>query len=199
MGTVPLLTLLLAWLFTSEAGIGPRRIAGISLGFLGLFALVGPGAFDGTGALTQWGRVACVLSAARYAIANIVGRLAPPMPPLALATAAMCVSAALLVPLALATEGFPTLADARSTLALGWVALGPTAIAAVMGVRVLQSAGPLFLSLVSYMVPMWSVIFGIALMGEDLSTGVFVALALILSGIGLSQSRQLSEFLSRRR
>ena len=192
MGTVPLLTLLLAALFTSEAGIGPRRIAGIGLGFLGLVALVGPGAFDGDGALVQWGRVACVTSAACYAVGNILGRVAPKMPPIALAAAAMTTASAVLVPLAVLTEGMPAIADFRSGGALMWVALGPTALAAFLQVRILQSAGPLFLSLVSYMVPMWSVVFGLAIMGEVLSVSIFVALGLILSGIALSQWRDLT-------
>ncbi len=198
MGTVPLLTLLLAAIFTSEAGIGPRRIVGIVLGFFGLMALVGPGAFGGDSSLVQWGRVACASSAACYAVSNIVGRLAPPMPPIALATAAMTTSGIILLPVALLTQGMPEIQTASAGLALLWVALGPTALAAFLQVLVLKSAGPLFLSLVSYMVPMWSVIFGIVLLSETLSLGVFVALGLILSGIAVAQSRQIGALFARR-
>lgn len=198
MGTVPLLTLLLAAIFTSETGIGPRRIIGITLGFFGLIALVGPGAFGGDSVLVQWGRVACALSAASYAISNIVGRLAPPMPPIALATAAMTTAGFTMLPIALLTEGLPSVSNSGSGLALLWVALGPTALAAFLQLRVLQSAGPLFLSLVSYMVPMWSVIFGIFLLSEQLSVGTFVALGLILSGIAVAQSRQIAKAFRRR-
>lgn len=192
MGTVPLLTLLFAAVFTSEAGIGPRRIVGIALGFFGLIALVGPGVFGGDSALVQWGRIACTGSAICYAIANIVGRLAPPIPPIALTTAALTTAGLVLLPVALLTEGLPSVASTQSGLALLWVALGPTALAALLGVIVLQSAGPLFLSLVSYMVPAWSVVFGIWLLSERLSIGTFVALGLILSGIAVAQSRQIA-------
>ena len=198
MGTVPLLTLLLAALFTSEAGIGPRRIIGITLGFFGLIALVGPGVFGGDSALVQWGRVACAGSAMCYGIANIVGRLAPPIPPIGLTTAAMTAAGLALLPVALITEGLPNVETTRSGLALLWVALGPTAFAALLGVIVLQSAGPLFLSLVSYLVPMWSVVFGIAILSERLSVEIFIALALILSGIAVAQSRQMGTLLRRR-
>lgn len=199
MGAVPLLTLLFAALFTSEAGIGPRRILGIALGFLGLIALVGPGAFDGTGALVQVGRLACVASAVCYAGANIIGRLAPAMPPISLATGAMIVAGVTMLPVALAVDGPPSAGAAVPALALVWVAVGPTALAAFLQVRLLQSAGPLFLSLVSYMVPMWAVVFGIVLMSERLSAGTLVALALILAGMAIAQSRHLAEALRRRR
>ena len=198
MGTVPLLTLLLAAFFTSETGIGPRRFAGIALGFCGLFALVGPGAFGGDSALVQWGRVACASSAICYAVSNILGRLAPPMPPIAMATVAMLVSTVVLLPIAALTEGAPRVDSQLSLLALLWVGLGPTALAGFLQLIVLQSAGPLFLSLVSYMVPMWSVLFGIAILSEQLSLGTFIALGLILSGIAVAQSRQIAAVFRRR-
>ena len=198
MGTVPLLTLLLAEVFTSETGIGPRRIIGITLGFFGLIALIGPGALGGESSLVQWGRIACASSAACYAISNILGRLAPPMPPIALATAAMLTSGLVITPIALISEGLPVVGSSTSGLALLWVALGPTALAAFLQVLVLKSAGPLFLSLVSYMVPMWSVLFGIALLSEQLSLGVFVALGLILGGIAVAQSRQIAALFKKR-
>lgn len=187
MGAVPLLTLLLVMRFTPEEGVGPRRIAGVALGFVGLAVLVGPGAFDGSGAAVFWGRLACVASALCYAAANVLTRHAPPMPPVALAGAALMSAAAVLCPVALLVEGLPGAMPRGPALALLWVAIGPTALAALIQVRVIRSAGSLFMSLVSYMVPVWSVIFGVALLGEDLPTRLFVALALILSGIGLSQ------------
>jgi drug/metabolite transporter (DMT)-like permease len=45
--------------------------------------------------------------------------------------------------------------------------------------------------MVSYMVPVWAVIFGIAVMGEELPPTLFTALAIILAGILLSQWRSL--------
>jgi len=49
------------------------------------------------------------------------------------------------------------------------------------------------------MVPVWAVVFGLFLLGEDLPPQVFTALALILAGIGLSQWRSLRAGLLRRR
>ena len=51
MGSVPLLLLPLVYVFSPEEGIGPRRIAGIGLGFTGLLLIVGPGALNGPGGL----------------------------------------------------------------------------------------------------------------------------------------------------
>jgi drug/metabolite transporter (DMT)-like permease len=189
MGAVPLLVLPLVALFSPEEGIGPRRIAGIFLGFLGLIALVGPGALEG-GSL--WGRLACVGAAGCYAAGSVMTRRAPPMPPVAFATATLLVGAAALIPLAFVLEGTPRPTAVWPMLALIYVAVFPTALAAIIRVRVITTAGSLFMSITSYMVPVWAVIFGITLMGETLPPQLFWALALILAGIGLSQWRAIA-------
>ncbi len=186
MGAVPLLVLPLVAIFSPEEGIGPRRIIGIVLGFGGLALLVGDGAFaDGS----MGGRAACIGAAMCYAVGSILTRRAPRMPPVALAAGTLCVAAIALIPLAFSAEGAPSFAAPGPILALCYVALFPTAIASVIRVRVITTAGSLFMSLTSYMVPVWAVIFGIMLLGEDLPPQLFYALALILSGIALSQSR----------
>ena len=43
------------------------------------------------------------------------------------------------------------------------------------------------MSLVNYQVPVWSVTLGIVFLGEPLHPGLFGALALILSGVFISQ------------
>jgi len=53
------------------------------------------------------------------------------------------------------------------------------------------------MNITSYMVPIWSVIFGITLMGEDLPAQLFTALALVLLGIFVSQSRAILAALRR--
>jgi len=192
MGTVPLLTLPLAATFSRDEKIGPRRIIGLIVGFIGLLVLVGPGAFDSDGnRLETLGKIASILAACGYAIGSIVTRRAPRIPPLAFATGSLLVATAILLPMAIWQEGLVNSWPPRSTAALMYVAIGPTALAAVIRVRVIATAGSVFMSLTSYMVPLWAAIFGVTLMGENLSPSLFIALALILAGIGISQSRSL--------
>ncbi|TDT74769.1 drug/metabolite transporter (DMT)-like permease [Litoreibacter halocynthiae] len=198
MGAVPLLVLPLVYLFSKEEGIGPRRVLGMLLGFVGLFILVGPGAAASTGHENEWlGRIACLAAAGCYAAGSVVTRRAPKMPPIAFATATLLLAAVILVPIAALTEGWPNDFPATPTAALIYVALFPTALAAVIRVRVITTAGSLFMSLTSYQVPVWSVILGVSFMGETLPPQLFFALAIILAGIGLSQSRALMAMIRR--
>jgi drug/metabolite transporter (DMT)-like permease len=59
----------------------------------------------------------------------------------------------------------------------------------VLLVYVIQSAGPSFLSLVNYQVPVWAVLIGMVVLGEELPPQFIVALALILAGLAVSQLR----------
>lgn len=197
MGTVPLLVLPLVYLFSPEEGIGPRRIIGMGLGFAGLVVLVGPGALAGEGAALTLGRLACIAAAACYAVGSVLTRRAPKMPPVAFAGATLAIGALALLPIALIVDGIPEISASRATMGLVFVAVFPTALAAVIRVRVITTAGSLFMSITSYMVPVWAVIYGITLMSEDLPPQLFVALALILSGIGIAQSRAIAAALRR--
>ena len=190
MGSVPLLVLPLVALFSPDEGIGPRRIIGVGLGFVGLIVLMGPSAFgDGT----LWGRLACLGAAACYAVGSVVTRRAPAIPPVAFAAGGLVIGAAVLVPLAFALEGAPVVTRPTALWALLYVALLPTGLAAIIRVRVITTAGSLFMSLTSYMVPLWAVVFGVTLMGEALPPQLFWALGLILAGIGISQSRAIAQ------
>ncbi|MEM9435006.1 MAG: DMT family transporter [Pseudomonadota bacterium] len=192
MGAVPLLVLPLVAIFSPEEGIGPRRIIGMGLGFVGVIILVGPGAIKTAGEpFETLGRMACLSAAACYAAGSVLTRRAPAMPPIAFASATMVVAAAIVLPLALYLEGLPNQFPPIPSLALLFAALGPTALAAVIRVRVITTAGSVFMSLTSYMVPVWSVILGIIILNEQLSSTLFFALALILLGIAISQSRSL--------
>jgi drug/metabolite transporter (DMT)-like permease len=56
-------------------------------------------------------------------------------------------------------------------------------------VSVIRSAGSGFMTLTSYQVPVWSVIFGALILQETIPTRFFAALALILAGLWLSQRK----------
>lgn len=197
MGAVPLLVLPLVAIFTPDEGIGPRRLAGVGLGFVGLVVLIGPGALASGADAALAGRLACIAVALCYAVSMVVTRRAPPMPPVGFAAGTLVAGSVVLTPLMLAAEGWPSAWPPGPTAALLFTALLPTAVAAAMRVQIIVTAGSLFMSLTNYIVPVFSVIFGIALMGETPDAGLYAGLGLILAGIALAQSRALSRILSR--
>jgi drug/metabolite transporter (DMT)-like permease len=185
MAAIPLLIVPLAHFFVPGEPLTLSKALGFGLGFLGVLVLIGPDAFLGeTSALP---RLACLGAACCYAVSSIILRRCPPIDPLVLAATSLSIGSAALIPSMLLVEGLPRLATPLPMAAIIILGLVPTAFATLLRVQVVRSAGPSSLSLVNYQVPLWSAVFGLMVLNESLSPGFFAALALILSGLALSQ------------
>ncbi len=192
MGSAPIFVLLLAYLFVADEQIGPRRVAGVILGFAGLLVLILPGASAelGSGG-TVAARIACVASALCYAVGSILIRRAPPIPPMAFTAGMLAAGALALTPIALLAEGLPEITSGRATWAMLYAGILPTGLAFLLRVVLIRSAGPIFMSLVAYIVPLWAVVLGVVFLDETLRPSTYIAAAIILSGVGLTQLRHL--------
>ena len=186
MAAIPLFVLPLAHLFSDER-MTLRNLLGVTLGFAGAAVLIGPAVLQIGSGLAPLGQLACVGAALSYAVSSIMTRNIPPMDPIALATILMAVGAAALIPAMLIVDGIPALVDTRTGLAILFLGLFPTALAALIRVVTIRSAGSVFMTLVNYQVPVWSMIFGAVILNETLPWRFFAALALILTGLAISQ------------
>ncbi|MEP1356222.1 MAG: DMT family transporter [Tateyamaria sp.] len=188
MASVALIVLPLAHVFIPGERLTWRRSAGFAIGFVGVCVLIGAQAFESSSAtLETAGRMACVSAACCYGISSVLMRRLPAIDPIGLSTIILIIAALITVPLALINEGPPPLPDTKTMLVIGFLGLIPTAAANMLRVLVIRSAGPVFMSLTNYQVPVWSVLMGVWLLGEPLPASLLLALALILIGVGLSQ------------
>ena len=196
MAALPLFVLPLAHFFTDER-LKLRNTLGVMLGFLGAIVLIGPGLLRiGTG-MEPWGQLACVTASVSYAISSIMTRRCPPIDPITMAALLLSVGAVALIPAMLLIEGVPEIGDPRPTIAI--IALGfiPTAVAALIRVATIRTAGAVFMTLVNYQVPLWSMLFGVWILNEVLPFRFFAALGLILLGLAISQGASLKRLLLR--
>ncbi|WP_170404141.1 DMT family transporter [Ruegeria arenilitoris] len=186
MAAIPLMVLPLAHFFSDEP-LNARRFVGVSLGFTGALVLIGPGLAQlGSGA-EPLAQLACIGAAFCYSVASILTRRCPPIDPVVLAALTLVVGAVILLPIMLTTEGVPAPQGLRPTLALILLGLVPTAFATLLRVSIIRSAGSVFMTLVNYQVPVWSMIFGAWILSEALPLRFYIALALILTGLAISQ------------
>ncbi len=187
---------LTAHFFTDER-LKLRNTLGVMLGFVGAIVLIGPGLLRiGTG-MEPWGQLACVTASVSYAISSIMTRRCPPIDPITMAALLLSVGAVALIPAMLLIEGVPEIGDPRPTIAI--IALGfiPTAVAALIRVATIRTAGAVFMTLVNYQVPLWSMLFGVWILNEVLPFRFFAALGLILLGLAISQGASLKRLLLR--
>ncbi len=188
MAAVALIVLPLAHFTVPGEQMTPRKIAGFIIGFVGVVILIGAQAFDTTGAAFEThGRMACLLAAACYAVGSIMLRRLPDAHPIGLATILLLIGACMTIPVAWIVEGPPPMPSPQILGVLAFLGLIPTAGANFLRVLVVRSAGPVFMSLVNYQVPLWSVILGGLILGEALPRSLMLAMTLILIGVGLSQ------------
>ena len=195
MAAIPLMVLPLAHFFSDEP-LNARKFIGVTMGFCGALVLIGPGLSQlgqGTQPLAQ---LACIGAAFCYSLASIFTRRCPPVDPVTLAALTLVVGSVILVPIMLISEGVPVWQDARSGLAIIALGLIPTALATLLRVSIIRSAGSVFMTLVNYQVPVWSMVFGAWILSEVLPLRFFIALAMILAGLGISQWYSLRRLLA---
>ena len=198
MAAVALIILPLAHFTVPGEQMTPRKTVGFLIGFVGVVILIGGQAFVSTGAAFETpGRVACVLAASCYAIGSIMLRRLPAAHPIGLATILLIIGAGMTVPVAWAVEGPPPLPSPQLLAVLAFLGLIATAGANFLRVLVVRSAGPVFMSLVNYQVPVWSVVLGGLILGEALPKSLLLAMSLILLGVGLSQYGALRRLFKR--
>ncbi len=196
MAALPLFVLPMAHFFTDEK-LQLRSILGVSLGFVGATVLIGPGVLRiGTG-MEPLGQIACVCASISYAISSIMTRRCPPIDPITLAALLLTVGSVALIPAMLIFEGIPPAGALRPTIAILFLGFVPTALAALIRVATIRSAGAVFMTLVNYQVPLWSMLFGVLVLNEVLPLRFFAALGLILIGIAISQWSNLKRLLLR--
>ena len=182
-GVMPLGTVLLAHVFTSDERFTATTAAGLALGFAGIVVLVGPDALAGLGddVLAQ---LAVVAAALCYAAATVYARRLKAVTPTVTAAATMAAAAALMVPFSLVFDApwrlAPDAAALASVAALGVVS---TAGASLIYFGLVRSAGATVTSLVNYLIPPIGVLWGVLVLGEKLTADAIAALALILCGI----------------
>lgn len=188
MAVMPLTTLVLAHFFVTGERLTRMRVAGFGLGFAGIVILIGPQALIGLGGSMDalLAQLAVLGGAVCYAVNTIVARRRPQCDVWVTAAVVLGFSALLTAPLGalhLPVSNLP----AQALWAVALLGVISTAAATVVYFQLVSVAGPTFLSLINYLIPLWAVVMGIAFLGERPDWNALVALLLILGGIALSQ------------
>ena len=195
MAALPLFVLPLAHIFTDEK-LSTRNLLGVTMGFIGAVVLIGPSVLKiGTG-MEPLGQLACLAAALSYAISSVMTRRCPPIDAITMSALLLVVGSATLIPAMLWIEGIPTIANQNSTVAIIFLGIFPTALAALLRVQTIRTAGSVFMTLVNYQVPVWSMIFGAWILSEILPLRFFIALGLIMFGLSISQWTSLKKLAS---
>jgi drug/metabolite transporter (DMT)-like permease len=170
-----------AWIGES---LVPRQAVGVVSGILGVAVLVGWDPIPLNGAvLLSVG--AMLVASFSYALGGVYAkRTFAGVPSMTLAIGQQAAAAAILLPLALATlpGELPSPAVALSVLGL---ALLCTAAAYLLYFYLIRSVGPTKTLTVTFLIPVFGLLFGVLLLGEPVGIGTLTGLGVILASVAL--------------
>jgi drug/metabolite transporter (DMT)-like permease len=183
--TAPLFSALFSVIWLAER-LTPRKLAGLALGIVGVAILVGAGAL----AIDKWTLVsvaACLFAAASYALSAILvkktGR-AGGIHPIAMATGSLALAGVMMVP----TLPFTLPTAMPSLLALGCVtalSLLSSGVAQAVFIPLIVKIGPTRAMSVSFLIPLFSMVWGLIFLGEAVRTSTLVGAVVVLAAMGL--------------
>lgn len=184
--TAVLFTALVAFAFYGER-ISRRQGLALVAGFAGVVILAGA---KTAGLGTGWAVMAGAGAALLYGIGvNLIRSKLAGLPPIALAAATLSCAAVVLLPFAVATWPAAPIPVSSwlSALALGVVCSG---IAYALYYRLIQRVGGTRAVTVTYLVPLFAVLWAWLLLGEQPSLPMGVAGTLILGSVALTQAKR---------
>ena len=193
MGSIPLFVILLAHFFLPDEKLTRMKALGFVIGFIGLMIVLGPEKlrhFEGQG-MALIGEAAIVIACVSYAVHSLLARRIPFQGPVEQA-AAVCLSGGVMGLIFAGLYAPHGLAMATPLAFLCVIGLGivPTAIATLLVYAIVRSAGVSFVAYSNYLVPVYALGLGAAILGETLTANVGIGLVLILAGIAASRMRR---------
>lgn len=186
VGTMPLITIVLAHFFTAEK-LTTMKLIGFLMGFVGIVILFLP--TDLSYALvSDWqAQLLILLASFFYAVTAIIASRTPETPSTVGAAMMLLIGAVFSTVWAVAASGPPPMPDMAALLCVLGLGLGSTAVATVAYLWLIDVAGPSVVARINYFVPVCSIILGVILLKEALDWRIFVALFVILLGVFVSK------------
>jgi drug/metabolite transporter (DMT)-like permease len=189
VASAPIVTFLLAFALEGAERAGGLSLGGVAIGILGVALLLGVDAPGGTAALA--GGLAVVLATVGYGLgAWFLKRRLPGIAPVGAVATTTAATALMVLPLAALDppSAAPSIDAVGSLVALGVLGTG---IAFVLFYSLVASEGPAKASLVAYVAPGFSVVYGVTLLDERFTVATAAGLALIVSGSWLAAEGRL--------
>ncbi|MEJ5990436.1 DMT family transporter [Ramlibacter sp. PS3R-8] len=186
--TVPLFGALVAWWWLKD-GLTGSRVLGLVIGLAGVAMLAWDKASfrpDASGFAPGWAVLACLLACVCYAFAaSATKRYLTGLPPLVTATGSQLGAAAgLAIP---AAFSWPQQAPGlQAWLALAAVGIVCTGVAYILYFRLIEQAGPARALAVTFVVPVFAILYGALFLSEAVTAWMVVCGVVIVCGTALS-------------
>jgi drug/metabolite transporter (DMT)-like permease len=191
--TTPLWTLLLAVAIRQQKTVRLRELAGLVLGFAGCLLIFSPWQ---AGHVNLLGALMCLIASISYAVSYLyMSRYLAPRnitPTVLSASQLIAASAWSLLALPFAPDPAPRwlLLPVLSLVVLGVLGTG---LAYVINYALVRSEGAVGASVVTYLVPLVSLITGLVVVAEGITPTIIVGIVVVLAGVAISRRSTKSQ------
>ncbi|MGV9314809.1 DMT family transporter [Streptomyces sp. NPDC003691] len=188
--TSPLWGMVLSLVALSEDRPTRRRVAGLSLGFLGVLTVLG--AWQGFAGIAPSGTAMALLASLSYPVGWIYIRrtlAGNRHSNLSLTTGQLLIATVQLAVVTPLFAGFPTSFPTVPLLSVAALGALATGLAMLVQYGLVAEVGPTTAQTVTYFTPVIATVAGVTVLGEHLSWNTPVGALVIIAGAALSQSR----------
>ncbi len=187
MSPMPLITLSLSALILKDEVINRTKILAFVIAFLGLIVLFGPKnllALGGSNKIEFISQILVLIAAFCYGTNAVLSKLAPKIDASAMATGVSIGSLFFITPFAFFYEPF-YLVNFTNEAILAIIIQGVfgTAIASILFFKIIELKGPVFLSLINFMIPPVAFFAGVLFLSEQIKINALLALLMILGAL----------------
>ena len=187
MSPMPLITLSLSALILKDEVINRTKILAFVIAFLGLIVLFGPKnllALGGSNKIEFISQILVLIAAFCYGTNAVLSKLAPKINAPAMATGVSIGSLFFITPFAFFYEPF-YLVNFTNEAILAIIIQGVfgTAIASILFFKIIELKGPVFLSLINFMIPPVAFFAGVLFLSEQIKINALLALLMILGAL----------------
>ena len=189
LSVAPIVALILSHFFTKEDKFTYRKFFAIIMGLIGaIFILDLDLKYFSNSTLNNSDnflpKIAVIISAFGYVISSILAFKIKNINIVSLTTFVTIFAALISLPFLIfyQSNNF-TLNSFNSFYPLLYLGLFPTAIAFLMRFYLISKAGPIFLSYVAYLIPVFAIIWGYIFLKETISFNIFLGVCFVLAGV----------------
>ncbi len=189
--TVPLFAVVISHFALSDERFSWHRIAGVTTGFMGVAILFAPDLFSQGVSGAVLGQLAIILASLGYATGSVMARKYLQDVPAAMLSALQLGFALLWVtlPALIFEKPWTQHPTALAWFSVLWLGVLGTGLAYLLFFKLIKSIGATPTTMVTYVIPIFAVIFGVLFLEERLYWAQLAALALIFAGVWLVNRR----------
>ena len=201
LSVAPIFTLILSPFLTKDDNFTLIKFISIIVGLVGVLFILG---FDTILNINSSEnqklipKLAIIIAALGYVISSILAYNFKNINTMKLTTFVITAAAIFSLPWMIYAEiNSPSSINKISLFSIFYLGLFPTAIAFQLRFYIIAKAGPIFLSYVAYLIPVFGIIWGYIFLQEKINLSIFIGVILILLGVYISQKKDRKSLMNK--